>query len=327
MTYSYSYSKKLSTRSNALGLRASYGLSCLAAKGIFSDLSVFTADTATSAGLDRFRTQYQSSFYDVGISEQALIATAAGYVASGGRAVVSTFAPFLTLRAAEQIRLSLGYMNLPLVLAGLASGTALGYLGYTHCCFEDISLMTAIPNILIYTPSDAYELSCVFNDLLSLNRPTYIRLTGASKTQPVHRSDFTTNLNDPIPYHVNGKDLLILSSGVISSNVTSALSQLDDNILDRLSFYTLPFIDQSSGNPLLLSLLAEFSNVLVLDEGGFNGVPSFLNKLIINHSLKINFFYECHPLRYLTCGSHDFMLSQMNLDSHSILRRITSILF
>ena len=86
MTFSYIYNKKLSTRSNAIGMRASYGLSCLAAKNKFSDLSVFTADTATSAGLDRFRTQYQSSFYDLGISEQALIATAAGFVASGGKA-------------------------------------------------------------------------------------------------------------------------------------------------------------------------------------------------------------------------------------------------
>ena len=326
MTFNYIYNKKLSTRSNAIGMRASYGLSCLAAKNKFSDLSVFTADTATSAGLDRFRTQYQSSFYDLGISEQALIATAAGFVASGGKAVVSTFAPFLTLRAAEQIRLSLGYMNLPLVITGLASGTALGYLGYTHCCFEDIALMTSIPNILVYTPSDAYELTCVFNDLLSVNRPIYIRLTGQSKTHPIHREDFSTNLIDPIPYHRQGKELLILSSGVVSSNVTLALSQFNSSVLDRISFYTLPFIDQASSNIALIDLLRNFDNVLLLDEGSFNGVPSYVNKLIIDNSLNVKFSYECHPHYFLNCGSHDYMLSQMNLDTKSIARRILSLL-
>ena len=137
---------------------------------------------------------------------------------------------------------------------------------------------------------------------------------------------FSTNFVDPIPYHLQGSELLILSSGVVSSNVTSALSQLDSSILNRISFYTLPFIDPASNNIALLSLLRDFDNVLLLDEGGYNGVPSFVNKMIIDNSFKTNFFYECHPLQYLTCGSHDFMLSQMNLDTQSITRRISSLL-
>ena len=226
MTYLYEYSKKKASRSNTIGLRASYGLACLSAKQVFDDLSVFTADTATSAGLDRFRNNHPDSFYDVGIAEQTLVAVAAGFVASGGKAVASTFAPFLTLRAAEQIRLSLSYMNLPLVLTGLASGTALGFLGYTHCCFEDISYILSLPNILVYTPSDSFELSCVFTDLIALNRPTYIRLTGQSKTLPVHTSDISTNFSDPIVITQNDSQLLVLSSGVISANVIDAVSSL-----------------------------------------------------------------------------------------------------
>ena len=90
-----------------------------------------------------------------------MIASAAGYVAEGGIALASTFAPFLILRAAEQIRLSMGYMKLPLVITGLASGF-LGYLGYTHCCVEDLPYILNIPNIYVYSPSDAYELEQLF---------------------------------------------------------------------------------------------------------------------------------------------------------------------
>ena len=71
-------------------------------------ISVFTADTSTSAGLDRFKNSYPDSFFDCGIAEQCMISTAAGYVEEGGTALASTFAPFLVLRSAEQIRLTLG---------------------------------------------------------------------------------------------------------------------------------------------------------------------------------------------------------------------------
>ena len=110
-----------------------------------------------------------------------MVSTAAGYVEEGGVALASTFAPFLILRSAEQVRLTMGYMNLPLIVTGLASGVALGYLGYTHCCVEDLSLILNIPNILTYIPSDCFELNSVLPYLIKQKQPTYIRLTGPIK--------------------------------------------------------------------------------------------------------------------------------------------------
>ena len=117
---------------STIGPRATFGLASLDFVKEFNNLMILTCDVSTSAGLERFRNSFPDSFYDCGISEQCMIASAAGYVAEGGIALASTFAPFLVLRAAEQIRLSMGYMKLPLVVTGLASGIALGYLGYTH---------------------------------------------------------------------------------------------------------------------------------------------------------------------------------------------------
>ena len=49
-------------------MRATYGLTLLKIKEDIRDLSVFTADTSTSAGLERFRNNFPESFYDCGIS-------------------------------------------------------------------------------------------------------------------------------------------------------------------------------------------------------------------------------------------------------------------
>ena len=64
--------------------------------------------------------------------------SAVGFTLAGGN-VLAVTAPFITMRAFEMIRYSMGYMNTPLKVAGLASGVAFGQLGYTHCSIEDIN--------------------------------------------------------------------------------------------------------------------------------------------------------------------------------------------
>ncbi len=320
------FSEKESKKLNSLGLRATYGLTLSKLKKNQSNLAVFTADTSTSAGLDRFKNKYPESFFDCGIAEQCMISTAAGYVEEGGIALASTFAPFLVLRAAEQIRLSMGYMNLPLILTGLASGVSLGYLGYTHCCVEDLPLMLNIPNIFVYIPSDCFELSLVLPHIIKLNRPTYIRLTGASKIFPLHSNNFNIDFFSPIPVISKGKKLLILSSGAISSNVKSALLNLSISYQERLSFFVLPFIDQEKSPKAFLNLLKNFENVLLFDESMYGGTASLISKIILDNNLSANFFYSTHPNKYLNCGSYEFMLKQCGLDIQSISQRIKNIL-
>ena len=75
-----------------------------------------------------------------------MVAAASGYALEGFPAAATTFAPFLVFRAFESIRHCLGYMGSPVLLAGIASGLALGELGYTHCAIEDVGL---ISNILV----------------------------------------------------------------------------------------------------------------------------------------------------------------------------------
>lgn len=320
------FSEKESKKLNNLGLRATYGLTLSKLKKNQSNLAVFTADTSTSAGLDRFRNKYPESFFDCGIAEQCMISTAAGYVEEGGIALASTFAPFLILRAAEQVRLSMGYMNLPLILTGLASGVSLGYLGYTHCCVEDLPLMLNIPNIFVYIPSDCFELSLVLPHIIKLNRPTYIRLTGASKISPLHSSNLNIDFFSPIPLISKGKKLLILSSGAISSNVNSALLNLSISYQARLSFFVLPFIDQEKSPKAFLNLIKNFENVLLFDESMYGGTASFISKIILDNNLSTKYFYSTHPNKYVKCGSYEFMLKQCGLDIQSISQRIKNIL-
>ena len=61
--------------SSLIGPRASFGLACLDAKKQFQDLTVFTADTYTSAGLLRFKKKFPEDVIEVSIAEQVLVSS------------------------------------------------------------------------------------------------------------------------------------------------------------------------------------------------------------------------------------------------------------
>ena len=321
-TISIPFSKKDSKKLNTIGLRATYGLTLLKLKEEIKSLAVFTADTSTSAGLDRFRQSYPESFHDIGIAEQAMISIAAGYVAEGGTAAASTFAPFLMLRSAEQIKLSLGYMNLPLIVTGLASGLALGHLGYTHCCVEDSSLAISIPNIYMYTPSDAFELRNFLPYIINMRKPTYIRLTGAGKTKQIYSNEITTDFYSPIPLKTNGEELVILSSGVVSSNVKEAINLLDEFKKEKISHYVIPFIDQLRTQEAIGRIIRKFPNIIVCDESTLGGVSSLILSELQKLSINPNLILNIHPSKFLHCGSHNYMLKQIGLGKKEIYEQI-----
>ena len=87
--------------------RASFGLSCLEFVKKYPDTMVLTSDVSTSAGLDRFRKQFELNYLDVGISEQNLIGIATGLSSENFKVITTTFAPFQTLRCCEQQKLIL----------------------------------------------------------------------------------------------------------------------------------------------------------------------------------------------------------------------------
>jgi len=140
-----------------IGSRATFGLAALELGESIDNLLILTADTSTSAGLDRFKKIYPDKFLDVGIAEQNMMGIAAGLASEGVQVITSTFGPFQTMRCCEQIKVNLGYMQQKVCMVGLASGVALGTLGYTHCCIEDLSIMRSIPGITVISPADCVE--------------------------------------------------------------------------------------------------------------------------------------------------------------------------
>ena len=305
-----------------IGPRASFGLACLEAKKTFKDLTIFTADTYTSAGLLRFKKKYPIDLIEVSIAEQVLVSSAAGYGLSGGKVIATTFAPFITMRAYEMIRHNLGYMKAPILLVGLAAGVAFGQLGYTHCCIEDVSIINSIPGIDIYSPIDAGLINTVLNTILQKNNPSYLRITGEPGLNPIPINKLIDEEN--LIFEIsNGSEIIILTSGSISSFVFKAHNLLDSDLRAKVGIYGINKI-----SPLKLDIIKDRLNkadhILIFEEGIENG---FYGQFLINYpELASKSSANCHPKKFLECGTYLHMLKQANLDEVSIFNTMKRLL-
>ena len=134
---------------STIGSRATFGIAVLDLAKELSNLMVLTCDVSTSAGLDRFKKTFPEKYLDVGIAEQNMIGIAAGLASEDYNVITTTFAPFQSMRCFEQIKVNLGYMRQKVCMVGIGSGLALGTLGFTHACIEDIGVLRSVPNIKI----------------------------------------------------------------------------------------------------------------------------------------------------------------------------------
>ena len=114
------------------------------------DLCAITAAMSYGTGLEPFRTAYEKRFFDVGIAEGHAVTFAAGLCAAGKRPVVALYSTFLQ-RAYDHILHDAALQKLSLILAIDRAGFNTSD-GPTHYGVYDVSLLSGIPDVCIFTP-------------------------------------------------------------------------------------------------------------------------------------------------------------------------------
>jgi len=195
-----------------LGSRATYGQAILMLAEKLDNLMVLSADLGNSSGLDRFKATYPDKFLNIGIAEQNMIGVAAGLAKEGSVVFASSFAPFITMRAAEQVRMNMGYMDLNIKTVAIGSGVSMSFLGNSHFGLEDASIMRSIPNMTVVSPADCAEIVKTVFAAAEYPHPMYIRLTGAVGFPVVYEDDYDFQIGKAVEIK-NGTDVSIVATG------------------------------------------------------------------------------------------------------------------
>ena len=214
-----------------LGARAVFGQAILETAKERDDFYVLSADLAQSSGLVRFRVEFPDRFVNCGIAEQNLIGIAAGLAKDGTNVFATSFSPFVTMRACEQVRMNMGYMQLNIKTVGLGSGLVMAQLGNSHFGLEDASVMRAIPGMTVINPADGAEIVKAVEALCEFSGPAYLRLTGGPGLPVVYEEDFDFRIGKAIPLR-DGKDVAIIAAGTMVRYALEAASLLAERGID-----------------------------------------------------------------------------------------------
>ena len=163
------------------------------------------ADLTESTKMNLFADKFPKRFIQVGVAEQNLVTVASGMAAMGKFPFVSSYAMFSPGRNWEQIRTTICYNDVPVVVAGSHAGISVGPDGGTHQALEDIALMRVLPNMIVLTPCDAIEARKATLAIAKLRKPCYIRL--AREKSPIITTEET-------PFEIGKAQIMYETDGI-----------------------------------------------------------------------------------------------------------------
>lgn len=208
----------------SVATRAGYGKALVELGKIRDDFIVMDADLAAATQTGMFKKEFPDRFYDCGIAEQNMMSVAAGIAATGKKVIVSSFAMFAAGRAFEQVRNSIGYPNLNVIIGATHAGISVGEDGATHQCCEDIALMRTIPNMTVINPADETEAKKAVFAAMELNGPVYLRF-GRLAVPIVFDDDYKFEVGKGVELK-SGSDVTIIATGLMVKEALEAYDLL-----------------------------------------------------------------------------------------------------
>ena len=306
------------------GPRAMFGQYMMEIAENNKNLMVISADLGRSSGLDRFKKKFPKNYLSVGICEQNLIGVASGLAKEGFKVFVTSFAPFLSMRASEQIRMNLGYMKHSVNVVALGSGLAMGFLGNSHFGLEDLAVMRTIPNMRIVCPADNLELKKVLNDCAENDRgPNYIRLTGIPGSPYIYDQDYKFKYGSS-KIVGKGGDLLIIGIGSLLAEAKIACSILKSKGINAQllnAVQSKPFDDKIN------IMIKNYDYVVSLEEHSIiGGLSSIISEIISKNSYKKKHLSLNLPDKFGPTGDYNYLINFHKLTSKFIAKRIEKFL-
>ena len=248
-----------------------------------NNIVALDADLGKATKIASFGQAHPERFFQMGIAEANMIGVASGLSEYDYKVFLASFGSFLTGRY-DIIRCSLAYPNRPVVLVGTHVGMAIGKDGVTQMGLEDVSIMRALPNMVILNPASYSEAIKVIEYLCDteLESPHYLRLG----RQPVEDIEmpFEFGKGQIVKDEENEYvDCTIISTGCILGDVLQAVKLVEKNtprLIRVVNMPTLKPIDEE-----MILHCAEWSKVLITveDHTVVGGLGSAVADVLAEH--------------------------------------------
>ena len=238
------------------------------------DIVVLDADLSGSTKSALFGKAHPERFFNMGIAESNMVATAAGLSTTGKIPFVNTFTVFLTTLGLISTRAQVCYGNLNVKFGGAYCGMSDAFDGSSHHATEDIAVMRSLPNMRVVVPSDAASTRWATKLAVESYGPMYLRLS-----RDVYPDLYDENTKFELGKGAivrPGTDVTVIACGLLVHKAMEAAEQLAaQGISVRVvDMYSIKPIDRE----LILRCAAETGAIVTAEEhniyGGLGGAVS-----------------------------------------------------
>lgn len=228
-----------------IATREAYGKALAKLGKINDNVVVLDADLSKSTKTAVFQKEFPHRFFNMGIAEQNLMGTAAGFATSGKIPFASTFAMFATGRAFEIIRNSICYPKLNVKICATHAGLTVGEDGASHQALEDLACMRVLPNMVVLNPSDAVSTEKAIFAAAQHNGPVYVRLGRAGVPVLYEEGQLDFEIGKGIELKA-GSSATIIATGIMVAEALEASKTLQDEGIDVsvIDMHTIKPIDK-----------------------------------------------------------------------------------
>ena len=280
-----------------------------------------TADLGAPT-LDRMRTEFPDRCINVGIAEQNLINIATGLALEGYAVYTYAIAPFITMRAYEQIRVNLAISSqirpVNVTILGLGGGLSYQVSGPTHHCLEDLAIMRLLPNMSVYCPADWVTAQALVDHTRFNTGPNYIRFDG-NALQAIYDDPSAIDLGKGFSQLAAGSDICLVSTGFMTHRALKVIQERQG--IAVIDLFSLKPCDDKA----LATALSPYRYVITMEEAFINngGLDSLTAKVIRAHGLSCQLHSVGVNDRYVfDLGSRNHLHAINRMDETAVIAMI-----
>ena len=287
------------------------------------DLVGMSADLSKYTDLHIFAQAYPDRFYQMGMSEQILMMSAAGMAREGFMPFVTTYAVFASRRAYDFICLAIAEEKLNVKIACALPGLTTGY-GPSHQATEDIAMFRGMPNLMIIDPCDAHEIEQMVPAIAAYQGPVYMRLLRGNVPLVLDEYGYKFELGKAKMIR-DGRDVLIVSTGFMTMRAleAAALAAKDNIDVAVLHVPTIKPLDCET----ILAEVGKGGRAVVVAENHtvIGGLGEAVATQILKAGLSPSFHQIGLPDEFLDAGALPTLHDRYGLSAISVVERLKEI--
>ena len=247
--------------------------------------------------------KYKNRILNMSTMEQSMIGFAAGLSKANFIPIIHTIAPFLVLRALDQIKIDFVYNKLSCNIVSVGASNDYTKLGTTHHCFEDINVLSSYDDINLFIPANENEFKYLFEKNYNNKLINYFRLSEKKFYYDIKSNGFLKN---------NKKKSLLIIVG----------NSFDKRDIKQNNF-DIYYVNKIS-KKMNFKFLAKYQKILIIEQYFGNVLERRIKK-----NIKKKIFISTVSYEETVIHKYGKKIEQdkyLNFDKKNILRRIKDFL-